>query len=118
MTPGPYRVPCQIIDFNAARLRRSKSRTEIDLIDLIGNAGRSPNRLAALTLPKGTALVFDNRDDRNEPASRFVAKAPLPLAPIFAALNAADRRPEADGVANVLCALGIWLKEDVIAAII
>lgn len=110
-------MPCQIIDFNAARLRRSKSATEIDLVELIGTATRSPNRLAGWTLPKGTALVFDNPDDAREPSARFVAKAPLPLAPIFAALAAADRSPEADGIANVLCALGIWLKQDAITAV-
>jgi hypothetical protein len=118
MTPGNRREPCQIIDFNAARLRRLKSRTEIDLLELIGTARRSPNRLVGWTLPKGTALVFDNPSDTNEPSSRFVATAPLPLAPILTALNGQNRHPDADSIANVLCALGIWLEQDVIAAVI
>jgi hypothetical protein len=118
MTPRGRRVPCQIIDFNEARLRRSTSRSEIDLLELVATAQRSPGRLAAWTLPKGTALVFDNPGDANERPARFVTKEPLPLAPICAALNAADRSKDADGVANSLCILGLWLKQDVIAAIV
>jgi hypothetical protein len=69
-------------------------------------------------LPKGIALVFNNPDDATEPLARFRATAPLHLRPVFDAIAASTRDQPADRVANVLCAVSLWLQEGSIAAVV
>jgi hypothetical protein len=115
-------VPCNIIDFAAARHVAAASRSEVDLINLVeaafGGDGLPRQFDANAILPKGIALVFNNPDDATEPLTRFRATAPLRLRPVFDAIAASTRDQPADPVANVLCALSVWLQEDSIAAVV
>jgi hypothetical protein len=115
-------VPCHVIDFAAARNAKIAYRSEINLIDLVDSAF-SPQGLPRLfeptaVLPKGIALVFNNPDDADEPSTRFLATAPLPLRPVFEALAAAPGDVPSDSVARVFFALSLWLQEDAIAAVV
>jgi hypothetical protein len=115
-------VPCNLIDFAAARSAKFACRSEVNLIELVDSAF-SPQGLPRLfeptaVLPKGVALVFNNPDDADEPSARFLATAPLPLRPVFEALAAAPRDVPSDRVARVFCALSLWLQEDAIAAVV
>lgn len=115
-------MPCNVVDFAAARSARLATRSEVNLLDLVDSAF-SPQGLRRLfeptaVLPKGISLVFNNPDDAAEPSSRFLATAPLPLRPVFEALTAAPADGPADPVARVFCALSLWLQDDAIAAVV
>jgi hypothetical protein len=115
-------VPCNIIDFGAARSARFPARSEVNLLELVDSAC-SPQGLPRLfeptaVLPKGISLVFINPDDAGEPSARFLATAPLPLCRVFEALAAVPQDVQADPVARVFCALRLWLQDDAIAAVV
>jgi hypothetical protein len=115
-------VPCNIIDFAAARSARLAILSEVNLLELVDSAC-SPQGLPRLfeptaVLPKGISLVFINPNDADEPSARFLATAPLPLRPVFEALAAVATDVPADPVARVFCALSLWLQDDAIAAVV